>query len=420
MVLEPRQLQGLEVLAAPPDELYEYLLHKAETNATLVVRPPQRVARQASADHAEWLANLEDRSSTVRADARAQLALRQLPELDARWVSCLLDALDERGFLSCSDEELLQLAHSSGLERDYAQLGRAIAVVQSLEPRGLGARDAREALLLQLDPTRGSYELLARLIEDFLDDLGAHKHARVAKELGIDLSLLNELLEDLGQLELTPAALDASVAAPVTPELEVEPKLDGGFELRLCDGALPSVEVEPGLARLAELRRDDAQVRKFLGAQLKETRDLAAALESRRRTLLAVAREVFVRQHAFLRHGLNHLAPLSMGEVAETLGVALSTVSRAVAGKYVQTPFGILPLRRFFQVAAGGDTTRARESLGEALAALIKAEDPRQPLSDDELVARLAARGFQAARRTIARWREELGIPTSYRRRSAS
>ena len=97
MVLEPRQLQGLEVLAAPPDELYEYLLHKAETNATLVVRPPQRVARQATADHAEWLANLEDRSSTVRADARAQLALRQLPELDARWVSCLLDeALGER------------------------------------------------------------------------------------------------------------------------------------------------------------------------------------------------------------------------------------------------------------------------------------------------------------------------------------
>jgi RNA polymerase sigma-54 factor len=130
-----------------------------------------------------------------------------------------------------------------------------------------------------------------------------------------------------------------------------------------------------------------------------------------------VAREVFLRQRRFLVDGPSALAPLSMGEVAEILGIALSTVSRAVAGKHVQTPFGILPLRRFFQAAAGGDASKARESLGGALQALVTGEDPKHPLSDEELVERLRSQGYAAARRTVARWREELGIPSSYRRR---
>lgn len=428
MVLEPRQLQALEVLVAQPDELYEYLLQKAETNATLVVHPPRAqhegrlhgAARaKASDDHAQWLANLDAPHDALREDARRQLALLDLDALDERWARLLVDALDHHGRLAASDDELLELARGEGLEPDHARLGRAIALLQSLEPRGIGARDAKESLLLQLDPASDTYALLARLVEEFLDELGAHRHARVAKELGIDLGTLEDLLAELGRLDLEPAAEDAPAAAPVTPELEVEPRTEGGFELRLCDGALPSVEVEPGLARLATQRADDAQVRKFLGAQIRETRDLAAAIESRRRTLLAVGREVFLRQDAFLRHGPAQLAPLSMGEVAAQLEIALSTVSRAVAGKHVQTPWGILPLRRFFQSAAGGDASKARESLGDALAALVKGEDPRAPLSDDDLVRKLEAQGFRAARRTVARWREELGIPSSYRRRRA-
>jgi RNA polymerase sigma-54 factor len=286
-----------------------------------------------------------------------------------------------------------------------------------LEPRGVGARDAREALLLQLDPRCADYPLLARLVEDCLDDLANGKRAKVARALGIDAELLEELLAHLATLRLDLDADDGPQAAVVLPELVVEPTLEGGFELQLVDGALPGVSVDPHLSRLAEVRRDDARVRRFLATQLKETRDLAAAIESRRRTLLAVAREVFLRQQRFLVEGLAALAPLSMGEVAEILGIALSTVSRAVAGKHVQTPFGILPLRRFFQAAAGGDASKARESLGGALQALVAGEDPRQPLSDEELVERLKAKGYAAARRTVARWREELGIPSSYRRK---
>ncbi|MEY2807021.1 MAG: hypothetical protein RIR65_1438 [Planctomycetota bacterium] len=426
MVLEARQLQGLEVLARAPDELYDYLRERAQENPTLVVEAPRgwmRGAHEARArataggdEHARWLANVAAPAEGLRERARAQLRLLALADEDLRWGECIVDALDERGWLP-GDDDLRALCAAQGLVDQHGALGRAIARIQALEPRGLGARDAKEALLLQLDPRSTDYSLLARLVEECLDDLATGKRAKVARALGIDAELLEELVAHLATLSLDLDDDASTAAAVVTPELEVEPGPAGGFELQLLDGALPAVSIDPGLARLAETRRDDARVRRFLAAQLRESRDLAAALESRRRTLLAVAREVFLRQSRFLVDGPAALVPLSMGEVAEILGVALSTVSRAVAGKHVQTPFGILPLRRFFQAAAGGDATKARESLGTALQALVAGEDPQQPLSDEELVERLRARGYAAARRTVARWREELGIPSSYRRK---
>ena len=426
MVLEARQLQGLEVLSRVPDELYDYLHERAQQNPTLVVEAPRawlRGAHEARArgaaggdEHARWLANVAAPAEGLRERLRAQLRLLELSDEDRGWSECLVDALDGRGWLP-GDEELHALGAAQGLVDLHGALGRAIARLQALEPRGVGARDAREALLLQLDPRSADYAMLAHLVEECLDDLATGKRAKVARALGIEAELLEELIGHLATLRLDLEGEDAPGAGIVTPELLVEPAPEGGFELQLVDGALPGVSIDPGLSRLAELRRDDARVRRFLATQLRESRDLAAALESRRRTLLAVAREVFLRQRRFLVDGPSALAPLSMGEVAEILGIALSTVSRAVAGKHVQTPFGILPLRRFFQAAAGGDASKARESLGGALQALVTGEDPKHPLSDEELVERLRSQGYAAARRTVARWREELGIPSSYRRR---
>ena len=193
----------------------------------------------------------------------------------------------------------------------HGALGRAIARLQALEPRGVGARDAREALLLQLDPRSADYAMLAHLVEECLDDLATGKRAKVARALGIEAELLEELIGHLATLRLDLEGDDAPGAGIVTPELLIEPAPEGGFELQLVDGALPGVSIDPGLSRLAELRRDDARVRRFLATQLRESRDLAAALESRRRTLLAVAREVFLRQRRFLVDGPSALAPLS-------------------------------------------------------------------------------------------------------------
>jgi RNA polymerase sigma-54 factor len=160
-----------------------------------------------------------------------------------------------------------------------------------------------------------------------------------------------------------------------------------------------------------------AEVRQHLRRKLDEARWLLDAVQQREMTLLRVARAVFEVQAAFLKEGRGHLVPLSMAHVAEQLGLAPSTVSRAVAGKYVDTPHGILALRWFFQTESGG---AARDDLREVVRGLVRDEDPEQPLSDEDLVKSLASAGHRVARRTVAKYRKELGIKSSYQRRAYS
>jgi len=178
-----------------------------------------------------------------------------------------------------------------------------------------------------------------------------------------------------------------------------------------------AVRLDPRVRSLARDRRQSAGVRRYLRGRLDRARWLIDAVAQREATLLRVARATFEHQRAFLEHGPGHLLPLRMGSLAEELAVHVSTVSRAVAGKHVQTPWGILPLRHFFQGSAGADEESARDDVLQAVRELFEGEDPHRPLSDDEAVVALARRGWKLARRTVAKYRRELGIPSSYRRR---
>ena len=158
-------------------------------------------------------------------------------------------------------------------------------------------------------------------------------------------------------------------------------------------------------------------VRRYLRGKVDRARWLVEAVEQRRETLLRVAQAVFAHQRAFLEHGPGHLVPLRMVRVAELLSLHVSTVSRAVAGKSAQTRWGIHPLRWFFQSAAGDTADAARDDVREELRRVVESEDPAAPLSDEELVVAMQGRGLSLARRTVAKYRKELGIPSSYRRR---
>ena len=427
MLLAPRMLQSIELLALPALELETFLREAAEQNEALVVEEPPRAlpfepARgRARADaterHDEWLQNQPDRHVDTLAELEAELALLGLDARVEAWSRWLLAQLDERGFLPWSEDELLARADLDGLEGGAPELLAARAALARLEPRGLGAHDAIEALLLQLDPADPDFGQLQRILREFVGELARNHLPAVARELAIDVRRLRELLARLAQLDPAPgAALRDGPAPLVHPDVIVERTEQGGFEVRLERSSWPSVSLDARVARLAQDPAQPREVQRYLRGKLESARWLVEAMELRGATLLAIGKALFAHQREFLERGPGHLVPLTMTALAEELGLHVSTVSRAVAGKHAQTPHGILALRELFpQAASNGEGVR--DDVREAVRALFAAEDPAQPLSDDEAVARLAHEGHALARRTIAKYRAELGIPSSYLRR---
>ncbi|MEM9382882.1 MAG: RNA polymerase factor sigma-54 [Planctomycetota bacterium] len=443
MVLAPRMLQAIEVLALPRADLDGWLAEQAEGNEALLVEepgpPPERdpgttrsraAAQRASDDHHALLEAQPGRSRSLDDLVDEQLATRDVERDVAEWVRFLVGCLDEAGLLAATDEELLELAVGAGVpfaggRAGRGLLARAIAELQQLEPQGIGARTSVEALLLQLDPADADYALLCRLLEEFLVELSRNRRPAVAAALGLELEELERLLDVLGQLDTRPAAHLTGAAAPVVvPDVVALPEDDGTIAVELSRGALPQVRIDPDAEELLREKAIDSEARAYLREKVEKARWVTGAVEMRGATLLRVAESTLRRQHRFMAEGQAGLRPLSMTEVAEELGLAVSTISRTVAGKSVQTPWGIVPLRRFFQTAAteskagdSGGEGAATDAARERVRRLVEGEDPTAPLSDDAIATALADEGLRVARRTVAKYRGELGIPTSYRRR---
>jgi RNA polymerase sigma-54 factor len=401
-------VEGNEALAledSPPDSDGERLGTRAESDA-----------------HDEMMRNQPARPRTLPEVIEEQLLTVELePELLA-WVRFLVGCIDDTGYLSAADDELLGMAAACGLARGEAMLGQAIGTLQSLEPRGVGARNAVEALLLQLNAADPDYAQLCQLLEEFLEELARNKLPRVAQAMGLEMDELLRLLEVLRALDCRPLGNLVEGGTPrIEPEIVVEWG-ENGHEVSLPRSRLPAVTLDSGVLEAAADSTQSKDTRQYLRGRIDQARWIVQAVEQRRATILRVAAAVFARQSAFLSQGPGHLVPLKMGEIAEALGVHVSTVSRAVAGKHVQTPWGLLALRSFFQSTAGGGTGStergaARDEVRERVRAIVEREDPSSPQSDDEIVAALALEGLTVARRTVAKYRGELGIPSSYRRR---
>jgi RNA polymerase sigma-54 factor len=324
--------------------------------------------------------------------------------------------VDENGYLSPSDEELLARARELGLDGDAANLARALRVLQSLEPRGIGARNAIDALLLQLDDDDPDYADLRRLLCEFVGELAKNKLPSVAKAMDLGVDDVRALVARLAELDPRPAAqLVEHTAPPILPDVVVERSADG-FEVRVDRSSWPAVALDATVTKLAVDKEQPGEVRRYLRGKIDRARWIVEAVEQRGVTLVRIARATFAHQRAFLERGPGHLAPLTMTDLAAELELHVSTISRAVSGKHAQTPWGILPLRHFFQ-CAGSDGDTARDDVRDQVKLVFEREDPTHPLSDDDVVARMRERGIELARRTVTKYRTELGIPSSYRRR---
>ncbi len=418
MQLLPRMLQFIEVLQIPAGELGTHLEKLAQENEALVVEPPKRRGDvQASLDHDAMLQNQAAPEKGVVEQVEEQLAMLELEPHLTDWVRFLVECLDERGYLSAEEEVLYELARERGLDVEGAPLGRAISVLQSLEPRGLGGRNAIESMLLQLDPADPDYSLLCQLLEEFLEELAKNRLPRVAKAMDLTLEELEGLLERLRGLDPRPASELVGASSPlVVPEIRVERGPDG-FEVSLDKSGTPGVSIDEAIVDATRSRDQSPEWRDYLRKKLNEARWVVDAVAQRSDTLERIAILVFDAQREYLEEGPGHLAPCRMNEVAERLGLHVSTVSRAVAGKHVQTPWGVKPLRYFFQGAVGGGEETARDDVRETVREIFANEDRSAPLSDDDVCALLQKKGLELARRTVAKYRKELNIPSSYRRK---
>lgn len=363
-----------------------------------------------------FLNNLAGPPPTLEGHVMEQVSWLELPAEIVKGVASLAERLDQRGFLTESDEELLDLLDQEALEQ-------CLRVLQSLEPRGIGARGPVDAMLLQLSDNDPDLLDIRALLTVHLDTLAKNKLPEVARALGRSLGEVRDLVERIKKLNPCPGAdfvADDDVNC-VHPEVKVR-LIRGEIEIEVDDMVLPDLGIQPDYESMAADGRVDRQTRSYLHTKLRSARELIHAVEQRKVTLGRVTLAVMRHQMGFLVQGRLSVRPLCMSQIAEQVGLHPSTVSRAIAGKFVQTDHGVFRLRDFFdgdrRSPSAGAERSGRMAVKDHLRDLIANEDATSPLSDDELVRKLLARNIQVARRTVAKYRTELGFPSSWRRRT--
>jgi RNA polymerase sigma-54 factor len=301
------------------------------------------------------------------------------------------------------------------------ELEQALAAVQQLDPPGIAARTLQECLLLQLDALPGENLLEKRLIREHFEDLQKNRLPLIARSLGVDVEEVKAAIHVLSTLSLHPGSDVVNAAPPaILPDVIVEyNEHTDQYDARLARGNLRELRIAPEFRELLERSRGDKQTREFVKQKIEAASAIVDAVRFRRERLLEVARAVVEAQRDFLERGEEHLKVLRMSDLAVRFGCDPSTVSRTVDEKYMETPRGIYPLRMFF---TGGAETEDGEALGWAsirakVQQIIASEDKSKPLSDDEIVDRLKQTGIELKRRTVAKYRAQLAIPTARQRK---
>lgn len=376
---------------------------------------PRRPDREASDRKHQAMLNTAAKPVSLQEYLLAQFGLLDLSEAASAAGEEIITNLDDNGYLRISLEELA--ADSDGAW-DLEDAEEALAQVQGLEPPGVGGRSLLECLLVQVGPD--GHDLVRRIIGDFLTDVERNRLPKIARRTGAEIEEVKEAIEYISHLNPRPGSLFSGQPAPrIVPDLVVE-YTDKGYEVRLEDGHVPNLAISMLYEKLAASKNADPAARKYLKDKIRSARWLIDAIEQRKTTLYRITRAIVDVQKEFFDYGLSHLKPLRMQETADKVGVHVSTVSRAIADKYVQTPRGIFPLKYFFTgglMTEGGEVQTWR-TVQQEIRDLVESEDKSKPLSDEEISGQLAAKGYEVARRTVTKYRKALGIPSSRRRKS--
>ena len=342
-----------------------------------------------------------------------QWRLVDAPEPVKRAGSLIIDYIDYKGYLTARPEQL----HSEKSDFTLDDINKALALVQKLEPIGVGARDLKECLLIQMTNSGEDCSFEEKLVSDYMQDLLENRLPEIAKKMNCSLEQLNHSIERLSRLDMSPGLqIGPDQNRPITADVIVEESDDADdFSVRLADTGLPNLKISDYYLKLAKDPSSNEKTKQFLQNSVRSAQWIIDAIQQRKNTLLKVAISIVKFQQDFFDKGRLYLKPLPMSKVAEDVGVHLATVSRAVAGKYLQCSQGIFPLRKFF---SGGTedihgNSHSWEAVRIKLQQIIDGEDKKRPLNDDQIRQKLAEAGIpNLARRTVAKYRKLLNIPT--------
>jgi len=353
--------------------------------------------------------------TSLQEELLEQVRMAEFNDADRRVAEMIVGNIDDHGYLQSGVNEL---SFSTGV--DAAQIEAVLRIVQTFNPPGVGARDLRECLMLQLSRVDRESAPEYRILRDHFEALGKHRFPEIARHLGISAAEAQKCARNIARLNPRPgrdfAPDDNSF---VVPEVLIARNGDD-YVVTTNNDYIPHLRISNTYKDLLGQVETSPEVREYIREKIRAGKFLIKSIQQRQDTITRIANEIVKRQRDFLEHGVTHLKPLTMVQVAEVVGVHETTVSRAVSGKYVSTPHGVFEMKYFFtsglQTSSGEAVSNT--SVKTLLNDLIQSEDKAHPLSDEDLVDRLGAQGIKIARRTVAKYRAELNVLPSHLRKA--
>lgn len=395
-------------LSQMDDEWREYMAQSRKTS--------QRSA--AEEEKRQFMFDSLVRPVTLQESLLEQLSTEGIEEPTRSMAEMLIGNLDENGFLQVGVEEM-SLNNGIPLE----DLVEAKSIIQSFDPAGVGAESLGECLIAQLERSGKPFGLEYRIINDHLDDLAKRRFPQIAKKLGVTPEQVSQAADVIGRLDPKPGRLfESGDNRFITPDVYVEVDEDGNYQIRLNNEQVPRLRISNTYKDMMAEKGDQREVRSYIKDKIRSGRSLIQSIQQRQETIRRIAEEIVTRQSDFFDKGRAHLHPMNMAQVAEAVGVHETTVSRAIAGKFMSTPQGVLDMKFFFTTGyqtESGESV-ANTSVKDTIAEIVSEEEPRKPLSDQAIVKALEEKGIKIARRTVAKYREELDILPSHMRKSYS
>ena len=462
--INPRLYQAMDLLYMPLLDLQQHLKQELLNNPFLEMVEPEEEEEEEGAETEEAAAPEEEKVATDEIDwegilldgfdaggrreeheekeyyepvtvdtrdlgdhLRDQIALLDLDPRQMLLAEEFIGNINEDGYLACPVDDIRQsindvvLKAAEAADRDLDEVPvytedevtRMLETVQALDPAGVGARDLRECLMLQLKDAGLEQSVPYRLVRDCFDELINHRWSEISKRFGISPSDVQKAADEIAKLDPKPGLVYSDASDNyIIPDLVVE-KIDGKYHVFLNDANLPRLKLSRAYQEIArDKKKFEGENKEFISNKLNSANWMIQAIEQRRQTMLKVMNYIVERQRDFFEKGVQYLKPLTLREVAEVISMHESTVSRVTNEKFVQTPRGVLPLKFFFSSGlstTGGEDVSAR-GIKDQIQKLVENEDPKHPLTDQAIVNILKESGVQIARRTVAKYRDQLGV----------
>ncbi|MFI4910342.1 MAG: RNA polymerase factor sigma-54 [Sedimentisphaeraceae bacterium JB056] len=364
------------------------------------------------------LHNTADSRISMQAYLKDQLSLVDAPREVISVIEILIDQLSPKGYLSLNLDEIAAIY--DGFDQEL--FDEALEHLQRFDPPGIGARDVRECLLIQIRQNIDTVPPFTyEIVNEHYDMLLNNHLPQLAASVGCGMDEIEQVLHYLARLDTSPGTKFESGFdnAPVRVDIIVEEKDDGEYDVHLANSALPALRINDEYASMVADKNIDKNTKRYLQENVRNAKWLIDAVNQRQNTLLKIAGIVVSRQKEFFKKGRLHIQPLFMQEVADMIGIHIATVSRAVAGKYIQSPQGQMPLRDLFtnRIVSDDGNVQGTEAIKQALENIINNEDKSKPYSDEKVCKLLEEKGYSISRRTVVKYRDQLGIPASRMRK---